>query len=387
MPFGSGGNSKKQTTCDHEKKSERENSARNVKGKSKSKLSVYSSDNSQRRQLTKSQRSARTYTQSPSEQGIDNDVTRLAYSILVKVLECGKGGEYGLSVLVSVDDILKFLDNTKAIFMSQPSMLEIDGPIKICGDIHGQFGDLLRLFDKVGFPHRTSYLFLGDYVDRGRHGLETVLLLFAYKNLFPFHMFLLRGNHECPAINRVYGFYDECYRRFAKSGMRVWEEFQNTFATMPLTALVGEKILCMHGGISPKLTSLNVLRNFRRPNYQPDHTSIEIDILWSDPAVGTKGFAPNQRGVSYVFGADALKKTLNNINVDLVVRAHQVVQDGYEFFGQKRLVTVFSAPFYCGQFDNAAAVVVVSEDLVCSFIRLRPKKYAQKDRLGYTKNN
>ncbi|EGT32806.1 hypothetical protein CAEBREN_14109 [Caenorhabditis brenneri] len=150
---------------------------------------------------------------------------------------------------------------------------------------------------------------------------------------------------------------------------------------MPLTAIIGQKILCMHGGISPRLNSLEILKGFRRPNYQPSHDQIEIDILWSDPTTSGKGWSPNQRGVSFTFGADVLRKALNAMNIDLVVRAHQVVQDGYEFFAQRRLVTIFSAPFYCGQFDNAAAVLAVSEDLVCSFQILRPKKYFPKRRI------
>ncbi|CAO4362034.1 unnamed protein product [Caenorhabditis nigoni] len=329
---------------------------------------------------------------------IDEIQARLAYNLLFKLLECGRGGEKTLTSVAQPAEITTLLDCIKLVFMSQPSCVEIDGPINICGDTHGQFSgnlfrtsyetlvvsDVLRMFDKAGYPHRANYLFLGDYVDRGRHSLENILLLFCYKLIFPNHFFLLRGNHECPSINKVYGFYEECSKRYEKGGSKMWEDFQDTFSTMPMTAVIGQRILCMHGGISPRLSSLDKLRAFRRPNYQPSHDQIEIDILWSDPSNTGKGWNPNQRGVSYTFGTDALRKVLNSLNIDLVVRAHQVrssdytadlilesivqvVQDGYEFFGQRRLVTVFSAPFYCGQFDNAAAVMTVNEDLVCSF--------------------
>ncbi|CAI2355135.1 unnamed protein product [Caenorhabditis sp. 36 PRJEB53466] len=302
----------------------------------------------------------------------DDTSLRHAYSVLLRVLMSGKAGEHTLTRAVPPDDVFSLLDTVKKVFMEQPVCLELDGPIQVCGDIHGQFSDLLRIFDKAGFPNRQNYLFLGDYVDRGKNSLETILLLFCYKIVIPKHFFLLRGNHECPMINKMYGFYDECQRRYRLT--RVWEAFQDVFAHMPYTAIIGGRILCMHGGVGPKLTSLDMLRQFKRPQYQPETQSLEMDILWSDPSNFHKSWAPNTRGVSVVFGADALRRLLNNVDIDIVVRAHQCVQDGYEFFCGRRLVTLFSAPFYCGQFDNAAAVMLISARLVCSFKILRPRK-------------
>ncbi|KJH43246.1 hypothetical protein DICVIV_10738 [Dictyocaulus viviparus] len=160
---------------------------------------------------------------------------------------------------------------------------------------------------------------------------------------------------------------------------------------MPLTALVADKILCMHGGLSPYLESLEQLRNISRPTDATGQT-LEMDLLWADPVIGLSGFQKkmgwlmlqtsatphngivqaNMRGASYGFGPDILAKYCNILNIDLVARAHQVVQDGYEFFGGRKLVTIFSAPHYCGQFDNAAAMMVVDENLQCSFEILRP---------------
>ncbi|CAL2045627.1 unnamed protein product [Caenorhabditis brenneri] len=308
----------------------------------------------------------------------DKTSIRFAYSILMRVLESGKSPDV-LIQSISIEDCQTLLGHASNVFMKQNSLIELNSPINICGDIHGQFSDLLRLFDKNGFPHRTNYLFLGDYVDRGKHCLETILLLFSYKIIFPNHFFLLRGNHECRLINKQYGFYDEVQRRYKKQVL--WESFQTTFDTMPLCALIGQKILCMHGGISPKMKSMGDIRAISRPLSQPEANSLEIDILWSDPSNFSKGWQPNSRGVSFTFGPDSLYKIINNLKIDLVVRAHQVVQDGYEFFAKRRLVTIFSAPFYCGQFDNAAAVMHVNKSLVCSFVILRPKKRLARRRM------
>ncbi|UMM13609.1 hypothetical protein L5515_001791 [Caenorhabditis briggsae] len=309
----------------------------------------------------------------------EKELTRQAYSILMRVLESGKHPDYQLPQVIPVEECIDFAGKVGTVFNKQATLIEISAPINICGDIHGQFCDLLRLFDKNGFPHRANYLFLGDYVDRGRYCLETILLLFAYKAIFPNHFFLLRGNHECPNINKIYGFYDEIQRRY--NNLAVWEAFQSAFTHMPLAALVGGKILCMHGGISEKLTSLQDIRNIIRPIYNPDVDSLAIDILWSDPTNFSNYWSPNTRGVSVTFGKCALWKALKTLDIDMVVRAHQVVQDGYEFFGNKRLVTIFSAPFYCGQFDNAAAVLNVAPNLICSFVVLRPKKKISRRRL------
>lgn len=148
------------------------------------------------------------------------------------------------------------------------------------------------------------------------------------------------------------------------------------FEMMPLTCFVGKRILCMHGGLSADLINapkLDILNAFARPLRDPPNPSLAIDILWADPDVNTKGFKANIRGCSCTFGPDIVAQACEKFQLDLIVRAHQVVQDGYEFFANKKLVTLFSAPHYCGQFDNAAAVMQVSKDMVCSFKVLRPE--------------
>ncbi|KAK8548205.1 hypothetical protein V6N12_061123 [Hibiscus sabdariffa] len=260
--------------------------------------------------------------------------------------------------------------SAKKLFLSQPNLLQLEAPINICGDIHGQYSDLLRLFEYGGFPPNANYLFLGDYVDRGKQSIETICLLLAYKIKFPDKVFLLRGNHECASINRIYGFYDECKRRF---NVRLWKVFTDCFNCLPVSAVVDDKILCMHGGLSPDMQSLDQIRAIERPTDVPDQ-GLLCDLLWADPDRDISGWGENDRGVSYTFGADKVAEFLKKHELDLICRAHQVVEDGYEFFAERQLVTIFSAPNYCGEFNNAGAVMSVDATLLCSFQILKPSK-------------
>ena len=253
--------------------------------------------------------------------------------------------------------------------MKQPAYLELESPITVCGDTHGQYSDLLKLFEVGGFPPETNYLFLGDYVDRGKQSLETICLLLAFKIKYDENFFLLRGNHECASINRIYGFYDECKRRY---NLKIWKVFIDLFNCLPIAANIDDKILLMHGGLSPELTCLDQLKKIIRPTDVPEG-GLLCDLLWSDPDSQCNGWGRNERGVSVVFNEKVLEKFLNKTGLDLVCRAHQVVEEGYEFFGNRQLVTVFSAPNYCGEFDNAGAMMVVDENLMCSFRIIKSK--------------
>eukprot|EP00928_Gymnodinium_smaydae_P054946 TRINITY_DN38629_c0_g1_i1.p1 TRINITY_DN38629_c0_g1~~TRINITY_DN38629_c0_g1_i1.p1 ORF type:complete len:303 (+),score=56.49 TRINITY_DN38629_c0_g1_i1:119-1027(+) len=257
---------------------------------------------------------------------------------------------------------------SRDVFMDQPIFLELECPLKVCGDTHGQYSDLLRLFECGGFPPESNYLFLGDYVDRGQQSLETICLLLAFKVKYQENFFLLRGNHECASINRIYGFYDECKRRYS---IRLWKTFTDCFNCLPVSAVIDDKILCMHGGLSPELSSLEQIKRVVRPTDVPD-TGLLCDLLWSDPEKEISGWGENDRGVSFTFGADVVQSFLRKHGLDLVCRAHQVVEDGYEFLARRALVTIFSAPNYCGEFDNSAAIMTVDENMCCAFQILRP---------------
>lgn len=178
----------------------------------------------------------------------------------------------------------------------------------------------MRAFEYGGFPPEANYLFLGDYVDRGKQSLETICLLLAYKIRYPEQVFLLRGNHEDAKINRIYGFYDECKRRF---NVRLWKIFTDCFNCLPVAALIDEKIICMHGGLSPDLQNLEQINEIERPTEVPD-SGLLCDLLWSDPDARIKGWADSDRGISCTFGADTVFEFLEKNDLDLICRGHQV---------------------------------------------------------------
>nr|XP_008516075.1 PREDICTED: serine/threonine-protein phosphatase PP1-beta catalytic subunit [Equus przewalskii] len=297
--------------------------------------------------------------------------------LITRLLEV-RGCRPGKIVQMTEAEVRGLCIKSREIFLSQPILLELEAPLKICGDIHGQYTDLLRLFEYGGFPPEANYLFLGDYVDRGKQSLETICLLLAYKIKYPENFFLLRGNHECASINRIYGFYDECKRRF---NIKLWKTFTDCFNCLPIAAIVDEKIFCCHGGLSPDLQSMEQIRRIMRPTDVPD-TGLLCDLLWSDPDKDVQGWGENDRGVSFTFGADVVSKFLNRHDLDLICRAHQVVEDGYEFFAKRQLVTLFSAPNYCGEFDNAGGMMSVDETLMCSFQILKPSEKKAKYQYG-----
>ena len=291
------------------------------------------------------------------------------YIFIIIQLRLRPGKEINLS-----ENELKFLcTESKKIFLKQPILLELGPCLNICGDIHGQFYDLLQLFEIGGYPPEKNYLFLGDYVDRGKQSIETIALLFAYKIKYPENFFLLRGNHECSSVNRIYGFFDECKRRY---NIKLWKNYIDCFNCLPIAAVIDDSIFCCHGGLSPELVFVNQIKNIIRPTDVPEYGML-CDILWSDPSENenmNEYFGVNERGISVTFSKKSLQNFLNDNNLELLCRAHQVVEQGYEFYGNNTCVTVFSAPNYCGMFDNSGAMMVVDENLKCSFNIIKCKQ-------------
>lgn len=260
--------------------------------------------------------------------------------MITRLLDAGYSTKLTKAVCLKNAEITAICTAVREVFLSQPALVELTAPVKIVGDVHGQYTDLIRMFEMCGFPPNANFLFLGDYVDRGKQSLETILLLFCYKLKFPENFFLLRGNHECANVTRVYGFYDECKRR---CNIKIWKTFIDTFNCLPIAAIVAGKIFCVHGGLSPSLTHMDDIRQIARPTDVPDYGLLN-DLLWSDPADMEADWEANERGVSYCFGKKVIMEFLQRHDFDLVCRAHMVVEDGYEFFNDRILVTVFSAP-------------------------------------------
>ncbi|PAV81584.1 hypothetical protein WR25_03077 isoform C [Diploscapter pachys] len=200
----------------------------------------------------------------------------------------------GTLSIFSNKQIHTILDEAIKVMAPEPAMLQLELPINIFGDIHGQLNDLLRLFTIVGTPADKRMLFLGDYVDRCKKSFEVITLLLCYKILYPKNIFLLRGNHESAKMNRLYGFYEEMKH---KRNPRMWVRFQKVFCESPLCALVGKVIFCMHGGISDKIKDMDDLFQLEKPRTQKDtNAGISCDLLWSDPTSQVAGFAPNEVG-------------------------------------------------------------------------------------------
>ena len=285
-----------------------------------------------------------------------------------------KGNKPGKQVDLKEEEIKFLIDKSLQILKEQKMLVDLEAPIHVCGDIHGQYYDLLRIFEHCGYPGEYNYLFLGDYVDRGKQSLETICLLLCYKIKFPNKVTLLRGNHESSVTNRIYGFYDECKRRY---NVRIWRSFTDLFNFLPVAALIDEKILCMHGGLSPELKNLQNIENISRPTEIPD-TGLLCDLLWSDPEKDILDYDENDRGVSVVFGEKVVEDFNKKNDLDLIIRAHQVVDEGYEFFAKRQLITIFSAPNYCGEFDNSAGIMIIDESLTSTLKVLRPVESLKK---------
>ncbi|XP_054812106.1 serine/threonine-protein phosphatase BSL3 [Prosopis cineraria] len=272
------------------------------------------------------------------------------------------------------NEIADLCDNAERIFSSEPSVLQLRAPIKIFGDLHGQFGDLMRLFDEYGAPSTAGdiayidYLFLGDYVDRGQHSLETITLLLALKVEYPNNVHLIRGNHEAADINALFGFRIECIERMGeRDGIWAWHRINRLFNWLPLAALIEKKIICMHGGIGRSINHVEQIENIQRPITMEAGSIVLMDLLWSDPTENdsVEGLRPNARGPGLVtFGPDRVMEFCNNNDLQLIVRAHECVMDGFERFAQGHLITLFSATNYCGTANNAGAILVLGRDLV-----------------------
>eukprot|EP00485_Elphidium_margaritaceum_P004994 CAMPEP_0202691798 /NCGR_PEP_ID=MMETSP1385-20130828/6403_1 /ASSEMBLY_ACC=CAM_ASM_000861 /TAXON_ID=933848 /ORGANISM="Elphidium margaritaceum" /LENGTH=1171 /DNA_ID=CAMNT_0049347251 /DNA_START=53 /DNA_END=3565 /DNA_ORIENTATION=- len=392
------------------------------------------------------------------------------------------------SFILDPSQVLEIIHTALPLLEEDPILIRIEAPVKIFGDIHGQLGDLMNLFASFGCPDDHigdlgyyKYIFLGDFVDRGHKSLEVMCLLLALKIEYPQRVFLIRGNHECHAMNEMYGFYAEISERlyphpstlkyldhdvlnenvplhldrelsdyFARVERRraavspldaesetmldidlpfemvdvdvvagndvddaddddddvdgekkkmkkltrkrkrkryqtrrffrdrtdcityLVQSFELTFRWLPLASLVQDKVLCVHGGIG-QIERIEEIEQLQRPcdvvcdvqREMDEQQRRIVDLLWSDPAETDTdtGFQANKRGVSCVFGSDIVRSFCKRNSIDLIVRGHQVVKDGFEYFAGGHLITLFSATNYCNVMDNAGAILCIDENL------------------------
>ncbi|KAH7816123.1 putative protein phosphatase [Monocercomonoides exilis] len=253
-------------------------------------------------------------------------------------------------------DFITLCDYVIEILLEEATVVSLTTPITICGDIHGQFYDLLQLF-KVGGPvPQQRYIFMGDYVDRGRYSLETLTLLLCLKARYPERITLLRGNHETRQISHAYGFFEDCMKRYGN--ILPWTKCMDVFDCLPLAALIDETTLCVHGGLSPDIRTIDQIRLIPRRLEVPPQGSFS-DLMWSDPESGVTAWAPSPRGAGYLFGYQVTKEFCHLNQLSLICRAHQLVFEGYKYaFPEEQcLVTVWSAPNYSYRCGNIAAVM------------------------------
>ena len=282
-----------------------------------------------------------------------------------------------LSVVSSNE--LKFLaDSVKPLLAAEDSLVELSLPCRVYGDIHGQLADLLQFFNSYSWPDKRrgdilsmNYVFLGDFVDRGCYSVEVVALLFSLKLLYPSKVFLIRGNHEDRAMNALFGFRGNCRTLFGEAdGDAVWDAVNAAFDHLPIAALIDSEVLCIHGGIGENINSLSDLKGIPKPILVPGESEgqlnktdkIVIDALWSDPTDNDKilgvHLSPRGQGACR-FGPDRVEDFCLRNRIKLIVRAHECVQAGYEYFAGGRLLTVFSATSYCNIYSNDAAMIVL----------------------------
>ncbi|CAJ0587993.1 unnamed protein product, partial [Mesorhabditis spiculigera] len=268
-------------------------------------------------------------------------------------------------------DLLHVIRAATWRFKEEKMLIDTTAPAIIVGDIHGQFNDLVSIFLVMGRPPAKKYVFLGDYVDRGAMAVECAALLFGYKAKYPDHIFLLKGNHENARTNRKYGFQQVCHNRTDLDGIKLWAAMQRAFNYLSVAALVSDKILCVHGGITPHLTSFDVLRQHPKPVRNP-YQGLCSDMVWSDPDTAYDFWRPNSRGCGFFFGRRTTEDFCERFGIDMIVRGHQVCLEGYSTLWDKRVVTIFSAPCYTNDYKNAGCVLKVAANLECELVALVP---------------
>ena len=276
--------------------------------------------------------------------------------IIFNILKSRMHGANHQNIFPSNEMIFEIIKSAKKIFKSESSLLKLHGDFVVVGDIHGNIDDLLRIFEKCGYPPESNYLFLGDYIDRGNNSSEVIILLFCLKILFPNSIYLIRGNHECETVSTMYGFKKECIKVFDN---KIYSKFIRCFMYLSYAAVINDIYFCVHGGISPFLSSLDEIDDLEKPMDSSD-SQIASDLVWSDPNEYFKGFQNSSRGSGYFFGNKKLNNFLQKNGLKKLIRSHESCMDGIDY-PLENCITIFSNSDYC-EMNNDAAVIIINQN-------------------------
>ena len=264
------------------------------------------------------------------------------------------------------------IDDVTDIFEKEKNILQLDGSFIVVGDIHGNVDDLIRIFEMRGYPPETNYLFLGDYVDRGEHSIEVLLLLYSFKFLFPNNFFMIRGNHENAQVSTFYGFRAECSKKYSQ---KIFYRFNESFNYLSFAAIMNSKIFCVHGGISPDTMNLKEFNKIEKP-IDNDASKAITGLVWSDPLKTARGFMKSDRGVGFFFNEKKLRVFLRRNNLESILRSHEACDNGIEY-PLKNCVTIFSNTDYCDM-NNEAAIAFCTKDAKTQYIKFKPLTQNEK---------
>eukprot|EP01084_Bolivina_argentea_P240536 404063_1 len=264
---------------------------------------------------------------------------------------------------INEGQVKNLCQNAMEILMEESNVQPVDPPVIICGDIHGQFYDLVELFKVGGEIPDQNYLFMGNFVNRGYYSVETFLLLLALKVRYPDRITLLRGNHECRQITKVYGFYEECMRKYVS--VNVWKYCTDIFDYLPLCAVIKDRIFCVHAGLSPSINTLDQIRLMDRKQEIP-HDGAMFDLLWNQPE-DVEFWHKRRRGDGVLFGKSVVVEFCETNKLEQICCSHSLIMDGYEYMFHDILVKIWSAPNYCYRCGNVAAIMKLDRDLNSSF--------------------
>lgn len=269
--------------------------------------------------------------------------------------------------------VQKIIYSVDMVLRKEPNLLEISAPVRIIGDIHGQFYDLLKILDIGGNPAFNRYLFLGDYVDRGYFSIECLLYLYCLKIVYPSSVYLLRGNHECRHLTEYFSFKRECLTKYSSE---IYQMCINSFDSLPLASIVNGQFFCVHGGLSPELRVLSDINRIDRFR-EPPQVGLMCDLLWSDPSPDYDNdeyaYSTNPvRGCSYNYSYKAVSSFLNQNKLVCVIRAHEAQNDGFRLYKKQinsknefpSLITIFSAPNYLDMYNNKGAIIIYENNII-----------------------